>query len=85
MRAHRIVGGNHLGRLAVDFVPLATHIGTQPALEWSKVLSKRLPIVVRSTNSFFLWQEFVRQISASILLAAATAVTRFFNDDLVHV
>jgi len=76
---------NYLRCFAVNVVPPSPDVRSQPAFQRPQVLPKPLAARMRSAHPLFFWQEFIRQIGASVLFVAATAVTRFFDDDLVHI
>jgi hypothetical protein len=80
-----VVWFDDLCGLAVNIIPGSTDVRSQPAFERSQVFAEPFAICVGPPHSLFLWEKFIRQVRASVLFAAATAVTRFFDDDLVHV
>src|SRR5262245_38952697 len=68
MRAYDAVRSDDLACLAVDIVPIASNLRTQPALEWSKMFAKSFAACVRSTYSFTLRQQVIGQIRPAALL-----------------
>lgn len=79
------VGFDDRTGFAIDFVPGAANLGSQPTAQRPKMLTEALAVMVRTADALQFRQGFVGHIGAACRPVATTAMSRFFANDFVHV